>query len=306
MEARLRFTITDPPPTQLPLARPIIAITIGDPAGIGPEVVRKALRLRRLDRRFRYEIVLADRMPRVTPGRASLTGARFALDALEAGVQGCLDGRFAALVTGPVNKAGLRLAGFRFPGQTEWLAHRTRTRRFAMMLVGGDLRVALVTTHVPLRRVSALLTRENILEVIGLTHAWLVKFGIRRPRVLVAALNPHGGVPDEAGREEREVIAPAIRAARRKWGVGISGPHTPDHVFRTAREGGGDAVVCMYHDQGLIPLKMLEFERGVNLTLGLPIIRTSPDHGTAYAIAGKNRANPSSMIEAIKLAGRLA
>ncbi len=283
-----------------------IAITLGDVAGIGPEVVRKALRSGKLDRRFHYEVILGERAPRVTPGNVSRTAALFALESLEAATDGCLRGDYAALVTGPVHKAGLKLAGFHFPGQTEWLAHRTCTRRFAMMLTGGNLRVTLVTTHLPLRLVSGQLTRARVRDTIGLTHEWLLKFGIRKPRILVAALNPHGGVPAEEGREERTIIRPAVHDAQERWGGGIDGPFSPDHVFWMAHHGKADAVVCMYHDQGLIPLKMLAFEKGVNLTLGLPIIRTSPDHGTAYDIAGKNKANPESMIEAINLAAKLA
>jgi len=283
-----------------------IAITLGDVAGIGPEVVRKALRSGKLARGFHYEILRADRAPRVRPGRPSRTAARFALDSLEAGVDGCLCGRYAALVTGPVNKSTLRLAGFRFPGQTEWLAARTGARRFAMMLVGGGLRVVLVTTHLPLRQVAGSLSRGVIAAAIDLAHGWLLDFGIRKPRILVAGLNPHGGVKEEAGMEEKQIIGPAVSMARRKLGTGISGPYSPDHVFWLARQSSADAIVCMYHDQGLIPIKTLAFDRGVNVTLGLSIVRTSPDHGTAYDIAGKNRANPASMIEAINLAARMA
>jgi 4-hydroxythreonine-4-phosphate dehydrogenase len=283
-----------------------IAITLGDPAGIGPEIVRKALRSRKLDRRFRYEVVLRGEVPRVAPGKPSREGARFALRALEAGAAGCLDGRYAALVTGPVNKAALKAVGFRFPGQTEWLAARTGTRKFAMMLVGGPLRVTLATIHEPIRKVPALLTRRGVLDAILLTHRGLRRFGVKRPRIAVAALNPHGGAPGEEGAEERRAIAPAVRDARRLLGAGVTGPHTPDAVFREAWEGRVDAVVCMYHDQGLVPLKMVAFDRGVNLTLGLPIVRTSPDHGTAYALAGKGRADPGSLVEALRVAARLA
>ena len=283
-----------------------IAITLGDPAGIGPEIVRKALRSRKLDRRFRYEVVLGDAVPRIAPGKPTKDGARFALATLEAGVAGCLAGRYAALVTGPVNKAALHAAGFRFPGQTEWLAWRTETKKFAMMLVGGRLRVTLATIHEPIRRVPSLLTRRGILDTILLTHEGLRRFGIKKPRIAVAALNPHGGSAGEEGVEERRVIAPAVRDARRLLGAGVTGPHTPDAIFRDAWLGKVDAVVCMYHDQGLVPLKMVAFEQGVNWTLGLPFIRTSPDHGTAYVIAGKNRADARSLIEAIRLAAKFA
>ena len=282
-----------------------IAITLGDVGGISPEIVRKALRLRSLPKGFRYHVLLEDRIPRVPSGKSSRAAARFALDSLEAGVAGCLNGDYAALVTAPVNKAALHSIGFRFPGQTEWLAHRTGAQRHAMMLVGGGLRVTLVTTHVPLRKVSLLLTRKAIGEKVDLTHRALLRFGIRHPRILVAGLNPHAGSAAEQGREEREMIVPAVRAAQKRLKGVVEGPFSPDHVFWLALHGKADAVVCMYHDQGLIPLKMLAFDKGVNLTLGLPIIRTAPDHGTAYDIAGKNRACPKSMIEAINLAAKL-
>jgi 4-hydroxythreonine-4-phosphate dehydrogenase len=283
-----------------------IALTLGDPAGIGPEIVRKALRSGQLPRGFRYEVVLADRMPSVKPGHPSKAGARFAMDSLEAGVAGCLRGDYAALVTAPVNKAVLHSVGFRFPGQTEWLAHRTKTRRYAMMLAGGNLRVTLATRHVPIRRVSACLTRAEIELDIELTFEAMRKFGIRKPRIMVAGLNPHSGANAERDREEKRIIVPAVQRMRRKYGAGIVGPVSPDYVFWAVQQGEADAVVCMYHDQGLIPLKMLAFDRGVNVTLGLPIIRTSPDHGTAYNIAGKNKASASSMVEAIRLAARFA
>jgi len=283
-----------------------IAITLGDVAGIGPEIVRKALRSSRLSPHFRYHVLLEDQAPKVPRGKPFRAAARFAMDSLEAGVAGCLRGDYAALVTAPVNKAALHAAGFRFPGQTEWLAHRTGARHHAMMLIGGGLRVTLVTTHVPLRRVSRLLTRKGIIEKIALTAQALMNFGIRRPRILVAGLNPHSGSASEEDREESEIIVPAARNARRRLKIAIEGPFSPDHVFWLARHTGADAVVCMYHDQGLIPLKMLAFDRGVNFTLGLPIIRAAPDHGTAYDIAGKNRASPDSMIEAINLAVKLA
>jgi 4-hydroxythreonine-4-phosphate dehydrogenase len=283
-----------------------IAITLGDVAGIGPEVLRKSLHSGKLDRHFRYEVVMEGLAPRVRPGKPSVEASSFALRSLEIGVRGCMGGRYAALVTGPVSKAGLKSVGFRFPGQTEFLAHQTQAKNFAMMLVGGPLRITLVTIHVPLRKVSSLLTLAKISNAISLTHEWLKKFGIQKARIMVAGLNPHGGVESESGEEEKRIIGPAIRKAQRKFGKGITGPHSPDIVFWNASKGEADAVVCMYHDQGLIPLKMLAFDRGVNLTLGLPIIRTSPDHGTAYDIAGKDKANPQSMIEAIKLAAQLA
>lgn len=285
---------------------PTIAITLGDVAGIGPEVVRKALRSGKLNRRFNYEILLSNETPKVKPGEISRVAARFALRSLEKGVSGCLNGDYRALVTGPVNKASLHQVGFKYPGQTEWLAAKTKTRSFAMMLAGGGLRVVLCTIHMPVKKVSASLSTNLVIEKISLTHDWLRGYGIKKPRIFVAALNPHGGVPAEAGEEENRIITPAIRKAQRKFGNSVSGPFSPDYLFWAAKNGAADAVVCMYHDQGLIPLKMLAFDKGVNVTLGLPIIRTSPDHGTAYDIAGKNKASANSMIEAINLAAEIA
>jgi 4-hydroxythreonine-4-phosphate dehydrogenase len=279
-----------------------IAITLGDIGGIGPEVVRKALLSPRLSRQFQYEIIGSHSLPKIPLGKPSQKAARFALQSLETAVAGCLSGKYAALITGPVHKASLQESGFRFPGQTEWLAHRTKTEKFAMMLVGGPLRVSLVTTHVPIRKVSSLLQKSSIESTIELTYQWLVRGGVTRPQILISALNPHGGVPQEQGTEEKNIIIPAIRKSQNKWGPSITGPYSPDHIFRLAYEGKADAVVCMYHDQGLIPLKMIAFDQGVNVTLGIPFVRTSPDHGTAFDIAGKNKANPGSMIEAIRLA----
>jgi 4-hydroxythreonine-4-phosphate dehydrogenase len=282
-----------------------IAITLGDVAGIGPEVVHKAINSGRLDRRFRYEIVLEPYAPKVKLGKTSKIAAEFALASLHESVAGCLRGDYAAVVTGPVNKSSLHAIGFKFPGQTEWLAHQTGTKKFAMMLAGKDLRVVLATIHIPIKKVSSELSKQVVFEKIELTHHWLIKSGIRKPKILVAALNPHGGVATEQGLEEKLIIIPAVRHAQKKFGPNISGPYSPDYLFWLAQHSKADAVICMYHDQGLIPLKMLAFDSGVNITLGLPIIRTSPDHGTAYDIAGRNKANPNSMIEAINFAARI-
>jgi 4-hydroxythreonine-4-phosphate dehydrogenase len=287
------------------MRKPVIGITLGDVAGIGPEVVRKALASRKLPADFAYEVVLQKQAPRVRPGRLSLSAARFALASLEAGVDGIRSGRYRALVTGPVNKTGLARAGFRHPGQTEWLAAKTGTKRFAMMLAGGGLRVTLVSTHLSLAQAVRAVRGPKILEVAGLTREFLLRIGIRSPRIAVAGLNPHAGENGVIGPEEIRIISPAVKKMlRRGWLV--AGPCSPDTVFYRAAQGEYDAVVCMYHDQGLIPLKLVAFESGVNVTLGLPFPRTSPDHGTAYDIAGRNAANPSSMIEAIKLACVLA
>lgn len=281
----------------------LIGITLGDVAGIGPEVVRKALASGKLDLRFGYEVI--GKPFDVRLGKVSAEAGRAAVQWVEEGVRRCLAGELAALVTAPLNKEGLHAAGYRFPGHTEMLAELTHTKKFAMMMVGGGLHVALVTTHLPLAQVSAALTREKILAVIELAHEAMKRLGYPRPRIAVAGLNPHAGEGGAFGREEIETIAPAVQAARAN-GLVVTGPLAADALFVQARQKKFDAEVVMYHDQGLIPLKMWAFESGVNWTIGLPIIRTSPDHGTAYDIVGKDIADPSSMIGAIQFAARLA
>jgi 4-hydroxythreonine-4-phosphate dehydrogenase len=272
-----------------------IGITLGDPAGIGPEVVAKALASRKLDKHFDYEII----------GDAGVKRRADAVDWVVEGATRCLAGELAALVTAPISKQLLRDAGYHFEGHTELLAHLSRTKRFAMMLVGGSLRVSLATIHVPLAKAPRLLSTKRIVEVIELSHDACKRFGIRRPKIGVAGLNPHAGEGGLLGHEEQRIIAPAVRQAVRK-GVNAIGPLPADTLFHKAYHGEFDAVVAMYHDQGLAPLKMIAFDTGVNLTLGLPFVRTSPDHGTAFDIAGKGIANPASMIAAINLAARLA
>jgi 4-hydroxythreonine-4-phosphate dehydrogenase len=275
--------------------RPRIGITLGDPAGIGPEVVAKALASGKLSKQFDYEVL----------GDARTRRRADAVDWVVQGARRCLAGELDALVTAPLSKQLLRDAGYRFAGHTELLAHLSGTKKFAMMLVGGPLRVALVTIHVPLARVPRLLSAAKILNVIELSHQACRQFGIRRPKIGVAGLNPHAGEDGLLGGEERRLIAPAVRRAVRK-GLDVTGPWPADTLFHQAYHGRFDAVVAMYHDQGLAPLKMIAFDTGVNLTLGLPFVRTSPDHGTAFDIAGKGKARPDSMIAAINLAARLA
>ncbi|MBU2455299.1 MAG: 4-hydroxythreonine-4-phosphate dehydrogenase PdxA, partial [Proteobacteria bacterium] len=206
------------------------------------------------------------------------------------------------LVTCPITKTALKLAGSQFHGHTEMLAHRTNTQEYAMMLAGKKLKVVLVTIHIPISQVSASLTTENIIEKIRLTHFSLKnRFNIKAPKIAVAGLNPHSGEASMFGHEEEDIIAPAVRLAK-KEGLDIHGPLPPDTVFFQAVNAKYDAVVCMYHDQGLIPFKLIHFKDGVNTTLGLPIIRTSVDHGTAYDIAWHGIADPSSLTEAIKMA----
>jgi 4-hydroxythreonine-4-phosphate dehydrogenase len=275
--------------------RPRIGITLGDPAGIGPEVVAKALKSGRLNRRFNYEVI----------GNPGAKRRADAADWVVEGAKRCLAGDLVALATAPITKDLLHRAGYHFTGQTELLAHLSHTRRFAMMLAGGPLRVALVTTHAPLRHVAKLITARKIVEVIELADQICRRFGIRRPRIAVAGLNPHAGEGGLLGDEERRIIGPAVKRAARR-GIAVSGPYSADTLFYRAAHGEFDAVVAMYHDQGLAPFKLIAFDNGVNLTLGLPFIRTSPDHGTAPDIAGKGIARPHGMIAAINMAAQLA
>jgi 4-hydroxythreonine-4-phosphate dehydrogenase len=270
--------------------RPRIGITLGDVAGIGPEIVAKALASGKLPTRARYEIIGNPRTHRRTDARAWI----------EDGARRCLNGELDAIVTAPISKELVAP----FPGQTELLAHIAGTNKFAMMLVGGPLRVSLATIHEPLRRVPGLLNTHRITNVIELTDDFCRRLGIRQPRIGVCGLNPHAGEAGLLGDEDRRIIAPAVRRAARKL-RGVTGPWPADTLFHRHYNGEFDAVVAMYHDQGLAPLKMIAFDTGVNLTLGLPFVRTSPDHGTAPDIAGKNIAKPDSLIAAINLAVKL-
>ncbi len=275
--------------------RPRLGITLGDPTGIGPEVVAKALASGKLDPRFDYAIIGDSRTRR----RAD------AADWVVEGAQRCLSGELAGIATAPISKELLHQAGYPFVGQTELLAHLAKTKKFAMMLASDVLRVALITTHAPVRDVAGLITGRKIVEVTVLTHAICRRLGIKKPRIAVCGLNPHAGEGGLLGDEEKRIIAPAIKRCRQAR-INATGPHSPDTVFYRAVHGEFDAVVAMYHDQGLAPFKLLAFDNGVNLTLGLPFIRTSPDHGTAPDIAGQGRARPDGMIAAINMAARLA
>jgi 4-hydroxythreonine-4-phosphate dehydrogenase len=239
-----------------------------------------------------------------TKGRPSAAGGRASEAYIKKAVQLAMAGEVDAVVTAPISKEALRLAGLPWPGHTEMLAELTGTRDYAMMLVGGQLRVILVTIHTALRNVPGLISRKRVLKTIRLARKACDMLGIEGPRIAVAGLNPHAGESGMLGAEEEEEIIPAMERAR-KEGLMAEGPYPPDVIFHKAYKGDVDIVVCMYHDQGLIPLKMIAFEKGVNVTVGLPIIRTSPDHGTAYDIAWKGIADPSSMIEAIILAAKL-
>jgi 4-hydroxythreonine-4-phosphate dehydrogenase len=245
------------------------------------------------------------RRPR-TPGKLDPANSRYVLEVLDRAIDGCLSGEFDAMVTAPVQKSVINDAGIVFTGHTEYLAERSRAAHVVMMLVGGGLRVALATTHMALKEVPGAITRANLVEDLKVLDADLRKrFHIRRPRILVAGLNPHSGESGHFGTEDLEVIAPAVAEAR-SAGIDASGPLPADTIFVPARVKDADCVLAMYHDQGLPVLKYASFGRGVNVTLGLPFVRTSVDHGTALDLAGTGRADPGSLIEAVKLAIELA
>jgi 4-hydroxythreonine-4-phosphate dehydrogenase len=244
----------------------------------------------------------------ITPG--SSIAAESAMAALTAGAQRCLAGELHGIVTAPVNKESIIKLGHSFTGQTEYLSDLARTGRTAMMLLGADdrdrwLRVALVTTHVPIREVADHISKAKIVQTIELAAQSCRDLGLPRARVAVCGLNPHAGEGGKIGSEEIDTIIPAVQTGRAR-GIDVAGPFPADTLFYYVFRGDYDAVVAMYHDQGLVPLKMIGFESGINWTLGLPFIRTSPDHGTAYDITGQNKANPQSMLAAINLARRLA
>lgn len=283
-----------------------IGLTLGDAAGIGPEIIAAALASGRLDKGFEYRVIgSADG---VKPGEPNEATARAAREALEESAKLARAGEIAAVVTGPIHKARMQAIGFEFPGQTEFYAARAQEENFAMCLTGGALTVALVTAHIPLRAVAESLSSVEIIRVGKLLADFLrLRLG-RKPRLAVAGLNPHAGESGALGREEIELIEPAVALLRGELGetADCTGPISPDTVFHRAAGGEFDGVLCMYHDQGLIPLKLHAFDSGVNVTLGLPFPRTSPDHGTAFEIAGKGIARPDSMIAAINLAAELA
>jgi 4-hydroxythreonine-4-phosphate dehydrogenase len=294
-----------------------IGITLGDCAGVGPEIVRAALSSGLLPATAEYVVI--GKYPDCSSGEPSVETARAAAAALEEAVTLARRGELDGVVTGPVHKAWMYDAGFKFPGQTEFFAERCGVKNFAMCLTGGKITVALVTTHVPLREVPSALKQSEIVRVGLLLADFLSRRSSAKadrakprraaPRIAVAGLNPHAGESGKLGREEIEIISPAIAALKseiRNRKSEITGPHSPDTAFHRAAEGEFDAVLCMYHDQGLIPLKLHAFHNGVNVTLGLPFPRTSPDHGTAFEIAGKGIARPDSMIAAINLAVELA
>jgi 4-hydroxythreonine-4-phosphate dehydrogenase len=290
---------------------PAIGITLGDPAGVGPEITRAALASGRLDPRFHYRVLDGGAgSHHFQPGNPTPESAQAALASLDESVRLLRAGEIVAVVNAPVSKQRLVPHGFPFPGQTEFYAAAFGVPEFAMMLTGPQLTVALTTCHVPLEQVPALLTSDSIVRTGRLLAAFVDRHGPASglaSRILVAGLNPHAGEGGVFGREEIDVVRPAVNHLSGEWAgtIAFEGPVSPDAVFRRAVAEKA-AVLCMYHDQGLIPLKLLDFEDAVNHTLGLPIVRTSPDHGTAFELAGRNLASPASMIAAIQFAARLA
>jgi 4-hydroxythreonine-4-phosphate dehydrogenase len=319
-----------------------LAVALGDPAGVGPEIIAKAWERREVEGLSPFfavgspEAVAAvwngpvaivagpdeaagcfgEALPVIrvegggdsAPGRPTLEGARNSLDALELAVGLTRSGAASALVTGPVSKAQLYAIGFTHPGQTEFVAERCgiAADMVAMMLAGPTLRTVPVTTHVALKDVSALVTGELIVSRGRTTIRGLRRlFGIERPRIAVAGLNPHAGENGALGREEIDTVIPAIERLREE-DAEVTGPHAADAMFHPRMRATYDAALCLYHDQALVPLKTLHFDEGVNVTLGLPIVRTSPDHGTAFAIAGQGIAEPGAMIAALRLAAGCA
>jgi 4-hydroxythreonine-4-phosphate dehydrogenase len=283
---------------------PRIAITVGDPAGIGPEIVASACIDARVTEVCEPVAYGPDDLTRFRPGRLSAEAGRAAYDAIVAAVTDARAGRVDAIATAPVNKEAFAMAGLLWRGHTDLLAHLTGAPFAAMMFYADALRVVLATIHVPLSEVPRLLTRASLEQVIRLTAREMPRFGFPRPRLAVAGLNPHAGEHGVLGSEEREVFGPALAGCRAD-GIDVAGPFPADTLFVRAVAGEFDVVVASYHDQGLIPIKLLAFGKAVNVTLGLPIIRTSVDHGTAFDIAGKGVADHGSLVEAIRLAARL-
>lgn len=289
-----------------PSSSPLLALTVGDPAGIGPEVVARALSDPRLPKGFRYEVIGPEPGKKFAPGKSTVASARAALRALEQAADGAGRETYAAIVTGPVQKETIARLVPGFIGQTEWLAQRCgqSAKAAVMVLTDPRLTVALATTHCALRDALRHLTPDRIVYTALETERFLRWRGIKKPKLTLAGINPHAGENGLFGDEEKRILAPALKRLRR-FGIEIIGPHSPDTVFYRASQGDFHAVICAYHDQGLIPFKLLAFSTGVNVTLGLPIIRTSPDHGTALDLAGKNRADHRSMLAAIRLATQL-
>ena len=285
--------------------RPRIAITTGDPSGIGPEIAAKAAADPRVRAACEPIVYGPSGDERFAPGVLSAAAGRAAYDTLVRAVDAAKVGTVDGLATAPVNKEAFRIAGLPWRGHTDLLAHLTGASHVAMMFHSDELRVVLATIHIPLAEVPRALTQSLMEKTIALTALELPRFDKAAPRIAVAGLNPHAGEHGLFGNEDADVIAPAVAACRAR-GVDVRGPFPADTVFVRARRGEFDVVIACYHDQGLIPVKLVAFGRAVNVTLGLPIVRTSVDHGTAFDIAGKGVADPESMIAATLLAARLA
>ena len=310
-------------------SRPILALTVGDPAGIGPEIVLKALAAEErpkvpvivygpmealMDRAQRFGLLLPQQLGArvvdvavegpVELGKTSAAAGRAAAEAALRAARDALDGRIDAVVTAPLNKESLHAAGYSWPGHTEMLAEAAGATDVAMMFVGGGLRVALLTIHLSLRSVPDALTRDEVMRVTRLVHRELPRFGAPRRRIALCGLNPHAGEAALFGEEERDVLQPAV-AALRGEGIDISGPFPADSLFVRALRGEFDAVIANYHDQGLIPVKLAAFGQAVNVTLGLPFVRTSVDHGTGFDIVERGVADGGSLVQAMKAAVEL-
>ena len=289
-------------------AKPRIAITTGDPAGIGPEIALRAAghpEVKAACEPILYGPSSDEELSAFERGRVSAAAGRAAYNAVLRAVSDAVDGRIDALATAPIHKEAFAEAGLPWKGHTDLLAHLTGASRGVMMFYSDPLRVVLATVHIPLAQVATVLTQSLVEEVIALTASELPRFGLPAPRIAVAGLNPHAGEHGLLGSEEERVLRPAIGACAKR-AIRVSGPFPADTVFVRAIRGEFDVVIACYHDQGLIPVKMAAFGKAVNVTLGLPIVRTSVDHGTAFDIAGRGVADPSSMVEAVKLAARLA
>lgn len=285
--------------------RPRVAITVGDPSGIGPEIAARAAAEPTVLDVCDPVLYAPDDLESFTPGELSGRAGRAAYDQIVRATADAQRGVVDGVATAPVSKDAFRLAGLPWAGHTDLLGHLTGSTHVAMMFDSDVLRVVLATVHVALADVPNLLTQASLEATIDLTARELPRFGVPMPRLAVAGLNPHAGERGLFGHEERDVIEPAIAACRAR-GVDVAGPFPADTIFLRATRGEFDVVVACYHDQGLIPVKLAAFGRAVNVTLGLPIVRTSVDHGTAFDIAGRGIADPGSMIAAVRLAARLA
>jgi 4-hydroxythreonine-4-phosphate dehydrogenase len=287
------------------MRRPRVGITVGDPSGIGPEIAAKAAADPLVRMHCEPVIFAPPDDQEFHPGEVSAEGGRAAYDVIVRTVDAARAGEIDAIATAPVSKLAFARAGLPWKGHTDLIAHLCHASPVAMLFYAPQLVVVLATVHVPLAEVPTLLTHQRLLETIGLTADWLPRLGVRQPRIAVAGLNPHAGENGVLGLEDEAIIRPAVIEACNR-GLKATGPWPADTIFVRASRGEFDAVIACYHDQGLIPIKLIAFGQAVNVTIGLPIIRTSVDHGTAFDIAGKGVADPGSMIEAVLLAARLA